>query len=79
MTDESADADAIGIYVVMSRDPEYAIDLINDCTSTRTLETLYAMLTERRDRPHTDHELNDIMTGPTKRRLEMIKKRSNHE
>lgn len=70
-TDKEADADAVGIYVVMTRDWSDALEMINECNEVRTLETLYTMLTTK-GRPNTDQELNDLMAGPTKRRLDAL-------
>ena len=72
MTNEEADRHALAIYVMMSRDIEDALDEINECDNVRCLETLHAMLTTRGG-PNTDHELNEIMAGPTKRRLDVLK------
>lgn len=71
-TDQESDLAAVGIYAVMARDIEDAIDMVNECTDVRTLETLHTMLTTK-GRPNTDQELNDLFAGPTKRRLEEVK------
>lgn len=73
MTDAEADQHAIVIYAMMSRDPSDALDMINECVSVRCIEALHAMLTTRGG-PNTDHELNALMTGPTKRRLDALKR-----
>lgn len=74
-TDEEADRDAIGIYAVMARDASDALDMVLECDSVRTLETLHAMLvapgTEK-----TDKELNALMAGPVKRRLDQVKEQA---
>ena len=49
-----------------------AIDMINECKDVAVLETLHAMLVLKGN-PNTDHELNDLMAGPTKRRLDLLK------
>jgi hypothetical protein len=67
-----ADREAIGIYAVMARDPMDALDMINECKDVQVLETLHAMLVLKGN-PNTDEELNDIMEGPTKRRLDKLK------
>lgn len=67
--------DAVIIYAVMARDPSDAIDMINECVDVHVLETLHQMLTMNKDRPNTDHELNDLMAGPTKHRLDEVKGR----
>jgi hypothetical protein len=72
MTDV-AGREALGIYAVMARDPSDALDMINECRNVDVLETLYAMLTLK-GRPNTDHELNDLMAGPTKRRLDALRR-----
>ena len=69
---ESASREALGIYVVMSRDPSDAMDMINECKDVEVIEMLYAMLVTKGN-PNTDHELNDLMAGPTKRRLDELK------
>lgn len=71
-TDEEADRDAVGIYAVMSRDASDALDMILECENIRTLETLYAMLTTK-GTASTDEELNGLMAGPVKRRLDQVK------
>jgi hypothetical protein len=71
-TDKEADLDAVGIYAVMSRDWSDALEMINKCDNVRTLETLHTMLTTK-GRPNTDQELNDLMAGPVKRRLDALK------
>ncbi len=71
-TDEEADRDAIGIYAVMARDASDALDMILECDNVRTLETLHAMLTTPGS-VNTDKELNALMAGPTKRRLDQLK------
>jgi hypothetical protein len=76
MTDTEADKHAVAIYAVMARDASDALDMIIECESVRTLETLHAMLT-RRGGPNTDNELNEIMAGPTKRRLDALKGAAN--
>lgn len=70
--DQEADLAAVGIYAVMAHDPSDAIDLINECTSLRTLETLHTMLSTR-GRPNADQGLNDLFAGPTKRRLDALR------
>ena len=72
MADDAAGREAIGIYAVMARDPVDAIDMINECKDVAVLETLHAMLVLKGN-PNTDHELNDLMAGPTKRRLDLLK------
>lgn len=72
MTDEESDRDAIGIYAVMARDACDALDMINECANVRTLETLHAMLTAP-GTERTDKELNALMAGPVKRRLDVVK------
>jgi len=72
MTDEEADQHALAIYAMMARDIEDALDEVYACDNIRCLETLYAILTTRGG-PNTDDELNAIMAGPTKRRLETLK------
>lgn len=66
------DRHAVAIYAVMERDPSDALDMINECVSVRTIELLYAMLTTKGG-AKTDHALNELMTGPVKRRLDALK------
>lgn len=71
-SDEEADRAAIGIYAVMARDASDALDMILECDNVRTLETLYGMLTAKGSE-RTDKELNALMTGPVKRRLDQVR------
>lgn len=71
MPDE-AGREAIGIYAVMARDVSDALDMILECNDIEVLELLHAMLVTK-GRPNTDHELNALMAGPTKRRLDKLK------
>jgi len=71
-TDAQCDRAAVGIYAVMGRDPIDGLDLVRECEDIRTLETLYAMLTAEGS-VKTDKELNRLMAGPTKRRLDQLK------
>lgn len=71
-TDQESDLAAVGIYAVMARDVSDALDMLNECNDVRTLETLHTMLTTK-GRPNTDQELNDLMAGPTKRRLDAVR------
>lgn len=71
-SDHEADLVAVGIYGAMGHDVSDAVDMINECGDVRTLETLHAMLTTE-GRPDTDQELNDLMAGPTKRRLDIVR------
>lgn len=71
-TEREEDLAAVGIYGVMAHDPSDAIDMINECESVRTLELLHGMLTTPGS-AKTDHELNALMAGPVKRRLDALK------
>ncbi len=66
------DEQAVLIYAVMARDASDALDMILECDNVRTLETLYGMLTAK-GTERTDKELNALMAGPVKRRLDQVK------
>jgi ACT domain-containing protein len=68
--DQESDRVAVGIYAVMAFDVSDAIDMINECAATRTLDTLLKMLGGKGE--HTDRELNALFVGPVKRRLEAL-------
>lgn len=71
-SEDAADRRAVGIYVVMGRDPTDALEMINDCSDVRVLDTLHKMLTNNGS-GQTDKELNALMAGPVARRLSRVK------
>lgn len=73
MTDHEADLHAVTIYGSASRDVGDVLDMINECTDLRTLETLVAMLSPKPHREETDHKLNVLLLGPAQRRLALVR------
>lgn len=71
MKDQEDDRAAVGIYAVMARDPSDASDMINECTSARTLDTLLKML-KGEGSVNTDRELNALFVAPVERRLQSL-------
>ncbi len=72
MSPQESDRCAVGIYAVMGRDPTDALEMINECSDVRVLDTLHKMLTNEGS-AKTDKELNAIMAGPVARRLAKVK------
>lgn len=72
MTDDEADRQAVGLYAVMGRDPTDALEMINECSDVRILDTLHKMLTTEGS-AQTDKQLNRIMAGPVERRLARVR------
>lgn len=66
-----SDQAAIAIYVMMSRDPVDALEMIDECNDARTLEMLLAMLRQHGTNK-TDRELNTIFDVPVSRRLSAL-------
>lgn len=69
--DRAADRAAVGIYAVMARDPSDAIEMIHECDSARTLDTLLGML-KGEGGASTDRELNALFVGPVERRRQAL-------
>lgn len=72
MEDFDADRRAVIIYAAMGRDPTDALEMIDECTNVRTMETLHKMLTNR-GTDKTDTELNKIMLGPVMRKRDKLR------
>lgn len=74
MSDEDRQADrvALAIYACMSHDVCDALEMIAECTSVRTMDTLRKMLVHK-GTEKTDVELNKIMLGPVMRRLDALR------
>jgi hypothetical protein len=63
---------AIAIYVAASRDFTDALDMIAECDDAKAMGLLVSML-ETKGQPNTDEELNDLLVGPARRRLEALR------
>lgn len=72
----SAEQDALAIYVVAGRDVSDALDMILECEDVDTIDFLHKMLTCK-GTGRTDVELNELLAGPTKRRLDKLNE-ANH-
>jgi hypothetical protein len=63
--------EALAIYVVAARDWSDALEMILECNEIGILDFLHKMLTHK-GTEKTDVELNELLAGPVKRRLDKL-------
>lgn len=61
-------SEALAIYVIMARDWSDALEMIQECSDRKVLDTLLAMLKDDR-RSDTNRELNALFVEPVERRI----------